>query len=266
MTQPTSSEPPSPESSADSRDTTNDAPTTASCGGRLWALVVGASIVAGLAAWLGGEASLNRIKPYSHAANSRGLVLNLTGRREIAAADAKNAGVAFTLLGASLGAALGVAGGLVRHSGRAAAKAALFGLIAGAAATAVISLAILPAYNAYKAKHPDEASRDLILPLLVHVSIWSPIGAVGGWAFAVGLGARARLARIALGGLAGAALGATAYELIGAAAFPSAQTTQFVSATRETRLFARLIVTVLAAAGAALAATDVRTRPAPPPS
>jgi hypothetical protein len=264
--QPTSSEPPLPQSAAGSRGTTNDAPTASCGGGRLWALVLGAAIVAGLAAWLGGEASLNRIKPRAHAANSRGIMLNLTGRREVAAADAKNASVAFALLGASLGAALGVAGGLVRRSGRAAAKAALLGLIAGATASALMSLALLPAYNAYKARNPDEASRDLILPMLVHAGIWSAAGAAGGWAFAVGSGARARLARIALGGLAGAALGATAYELIGAAAFPSAQTTQFISATWETRLLARIAVTVLAAAGVAMAATDVRTRPPSPPS
>jgi hypothetical protein len=264
--QPFSSEPPLPESPADTRRTRIDAPTTASGGGRLWALVLAAGIVAGLAAWLGGEATLNRIKPLAHAANSRGIVLNLTGRGEIASADAKNAGVAFALLGASIGAGLGLAGGLVRRSGRAAAKAALFGLIAGTAASAVMSLALLPAYNAYKARHPDEASRDLILPLLVHASIWSAAGAVAGWALAIGLDTRGRHARVALGGLAGAALGAMAYELIGAAAFPSDQTTQFVSASWNTRLLARLAVTVLAAVGAAMAANSDQQHPVGPPS
>ncbi len=36
-----------------------------------------------------------------------------------------------------------------------------------------MSLVLLPPYNAYKDRQPDEASRDLIYPLLVHVGIWS---------------------------------------------------------------------------------------------
>jgi hypothetical protein len=263
--QPTDSETQLPENSADSRGTKIYAPTTVAGSGRLWGMVLGAGIVAGLAASLGGEASLNTIKPRAHAAISRGLVLGLSSRREIAAADAKNAGVAFALLGASIGAALGLAGGLIRRSGRAAAKAALFGLVAGTLVSAVLSLALLPAYNIYKAKHPDEASKDLTLPLLIHASIWSGAGAVAGWALAIGLGAKEQRARFALGGLAGAALGASAYDLIGAFAFPWDQTTNFVSSTWETRLVARLAVAILAAAGAAMAADSDRQRPVAPP-
>jgi hypothetical protein len=219
-----------------------------------WTVTLLAGVVAGLVAWLGGEACLNRIKPPRHAVNSKGLVLNLTDRREVAVADAKNASLAFAFLGASLGAGLGVAGGLIRRSGRAATAAGLLGLVVGASAGAGISLALLPPYNSYKAQHPDEAARDVILPLLVHAGIWSAVGASGGLAF--GLGARRGLPWIVLGGLAGAALGAIVYELIGAVAFPAAQTTQFVSATGPTRLFARLAVTILAAAGVALAASE----------
>ena len=49
---------------------------------------------------------------------------------------------------------------------------------------------ILPAYNAYQQRHPDEASRDLVLPLLVHAGIWSAVGAAGGLALALGLDER----------------------------------------------------------------------------
>jgi len=229
-----------------------------------WTRTLVAGVVAGLVAWLGGEACLNRIKPPRHAVNSKGLVLNITDRREVAVADAKNAGLAFAFLGASLGAGLGVAGGLARRSDRAAAAAALLGLIVGAAGGAGMSLALLPPYNDYKARHPDEAARDLILPLLVHAGIWSAVGALGGLAYGLGLGVRRWLPRIVLGGLAGAALGTMAYELIGAVAFPAAQTTQFVSATWPTRLFARLAVTILAAAGVALAASEPNKRASRP--
>jgi hypothetical protein len=227
---------------------------------RRWMLTLVAGAVAGFLAWLGGEASLDRIKPPRHAVNSKGLVLNLTNRHEIAIADAKNAGLAFAILGASLGVGLGVAGGLVRRSGRAAMSAALVGLVVGTAGTATISLALLPAYNNYKTQHPDEAARDLILPLLIHAGIWSVVGASGGVAYGVGQGSWRSLPPIVLGGLAGAAIGTMAFELIGAAAFPAAQTTQFVSATWLTRLFARLCVTLLAAGGVALAAGGPRNQ------
>ncbi len=128
-----------------------------------------------------------------------------------------------------------------------------------------MSLALLPAYNAYKQRHPDEAFRDLVLPLLVHAGIWSAAGAAGGLAFGLGLGERSPLLRTVLGGLVGAAVGAMAYELIGASAFPAARTAQFVSETWETRLLARLAVTVLAAVGTVLGLISPRNRPRFPP-
>jgi hypothetical protein len=156
---------------------------------------------------------------------------------------------------------LGLAGGLARRSGRAAAAAGLLGLVLGAAAGAGMSLALLPPYNAYRGQHPDEASHDLVFPLLVHLGVWSAVGAVGGLALGIGLGMRGALPRVVLGGLVGAAVAAAAYVLIGALAFPSASTAQGVSATWETRLLARLAVTVLAAAGAALGVREPRKRP-----
>jgi hypothetical protein len=231
---------------------------------RLWSLALGTGILAGLVAWLGGEGCIELIKPPRHSLNSRGLILRVTDRREEAAAVAKNAGLAFVLLGAALGSGLGAAGGLARRSRRAAVRAALVGLAVGAGAAGGMSLVILPAYNAYMQRNPDEAFRDLGLSLLVHAGIWSAVGAAGGLALGLGLGERKLWSRAVEGGLVGAALGAIAYELIGAFAFPAARTAQYVSATWETRLLARLAVTVLAAAGAAMAVSSPRQRPAAP--
>jgi hypothetical protein len=230
---------------------------------RVWALALAAGVVAGLAAWLGGEACVQLIKPPLHKVNSRGIIVTVTDRREVAVADAKNAGLAFALLGAALGAGMGVAGGFARRSVRAALSAGLLGMAVGAAGGAGMSLALLPRYNAYKERHPDEASRDLILPLLVHLGVWSTAGAAGGLAFGVGLGVRGILPKVIYGGLVGAAVGGSAYELIGALAVPAAKTAQFVSVTWQTRLFARLGVTVLAALGVALAAGAQRSRAGP---
>jgi hypothetical protein len=218
------------------------------------ALTLAAGILSGLVAWLGGEACFGLFKPPVHKVNSRGIVVTVTDRREVAAADAKNASLAFALLGAAVGAAMGAAGGFARRSGRAALVAALVGTVLGAGAGAGMSAALLPRYNAYKEREPDEASRDLILPLLVHLGVWCLIGASGGLAFGIGLDASGALPRLVFGGLIGAAVGTAFYELIGAGAFPAAKTAQFVSATWQTRLFARLAVTVFTALVIALTA------------
>jgi hypothetical protein len=231
-----------------------DSPVVPPDDGRRTMVTLLAGLVAGLAAWVGGELCLGLIKPPLHPMNSRGMMLKVTYPNEEAAADAKNAGLAFLILGAALGAALGLAGGLARRSPGAALKAGLLGLMMGAGAGALVSLAVLPPYNAYKARNADEALRDLVTPLFLHMAIWSSIGAVSGLAFGLGLGARFRLPVIVQAALAGAALGAVIYELVGALAFPTAQTARFVSTTWQTRLFARLAVTLLTAAAAALAA------------
>jgi hypothetical protein len=221
---------------------------------RLWFWTLGAGVVAGLAAWLGGEACVTAFRPPLHAVRSKTVVLNVADRREAAVADAKNAGLAFALLGGVFGAAMGAAGGLARRCARSAAGAAILGLVLGVSAAALLSLAVLPRYNAYKARYPDAASSDLFLPLLVHAAVWSAIGAAGGVALASGLGVRRLLPALAAGGLLGAALGAVGYEITGALLFPAAGTARFVSATWQTRLLARLAVTVPAAAGAVLGA------------
>jgi hypothetical protein len=240
--------------------------TSAGGSARLWLITLAAGVAAGLVAWVGGEACLDRIKPPVHNVNSKGVILRLTDRREVAAAEAQNAGVAFAILGAALGASLGAAGGLAGRSGRRAVSAALAGVVLGSAVAVATSIAVLPPYNAYKARYPDDAAKDLILPLLVHAGIWSAVGGAGGLAFALGFGARSVLSQAVIGGLVGAAVAAVAYEMIGAVGFTNAQTAQFVSATWQTRLFARVAITVLAAVGVALGVYEPRRRPVPPPT
>lgn len=220
---------------------------------RLWAWVLGAGLAAGLASWLTGEGCVELIQPPRHAVNSHGLTLRITHRREEATAVARNAALAFVILGAAMGIGLGAAGGFARGARRAAGRAACSGLVLGIVATGMMSAALLPGYTAYQRRYPDDAARDLLLPLLVHAGIWSAAGAAGGLALALGLGLRERrlMARVALGGFLGAAVGTVIYEFAGAL-FPAARTAQFVSATWQTRLMARLAVAILAAVGAAM--------------
>jgi hypothetical protein len=225
---------------------------------RIWSHALAAGVVAGVVSWLAGEACLDVVKARRRAVVDRGMALNISDRQGEAAAGALNAGLAFALLGASLGAAFGAAGGCIRGDGRAAGRAAGVGLAVGAVGAAMASAAVLPTYNAYRLGHPDEASRDLMLPLAVHVVTWATAGAAGGLALGAGLGLRDRraLSRLVVGGLGGAALGAVIFELAGAIAFPEAETARYVSKTAPTRLLARLLVCILAAGGAAAAAVD----------
>ncbi len=232
---------------------------------RLWACVLGAGLAAGLASWVVGEGCVELIQPPRHAVNSHGLTLRITSRQEEATAVARNAALAFLILGAAMGIGLGTAGGLARGSRRAAGRAACSGLVLGLVATGMMSAALLPAYTAYQRRYPDDAARDLLLPLLVHAGIWSAAGAAGGLALALGLGLcdRRLMARAALGGVLGAAVGTVIYEFVGAV-FPEARTARFVSATWETRLMARLAVAILAAVGAAMVvASRPRARATP---
>jgi len=100
--------------------------------------------------------------------------------------------------------------------------------VRGSAAGAGASAAVLPIYDAYIERHPDEASQNIILPVLVHVAIYTALGATGGLAFAIGLGMRDRVPPCILGAMAGAALAAIAFDLIRPAVFPLARATQVV--------------------------------------
>ena len=166
------------------------------------------------------------------------------------AAGSFEATIAFGSLGAVLGLTLGLAGGFARRSARAALIAAIAGSILGGAAGAVMPSVLLPIY--FKVHDPDRD--DLMLAILIQGGNWSVIGAAAGAAFGIGLGDRGRALRALLGGLLGAIAGMLVYEIVGAVAFPLDETSDPLSATWGTRLFARLAVTIFASAGAAMGA------------
>lgn len=228
--------------------------------GRPLKVLLAAGLLAGLIAWLGGEACRDLFQPRKHPVNAKGIMLQVASPRQQEVAEQRNAGLAFVWLGAALGGCLGAAGGRVRRDRQSGLRALGFGLVAGAVGCAAISLALLPLYDAYRRGHPDEAARDVMYPLLVHAGIWSVAGAAGGAAFGLGFGRRKGIAQAAVGGLVGAIVGTIAYELIGVVAFPNAATTQFVSSTWPTRLMARVAVALMAAVGIAEANKPPRAR------
>jgi hypothetical protein len=223
-------------------------------------LALTAGVVAGLAAWLGGERSLHHFTPsLQWRIGKVDAVYRLKPTAaSVQVAATRNAALGFGLLGASLGLALGAAGGFAGRSPHRALWGAVTGLVLGGSAEAAVTFAALPLY--YQAKDLDRSRDDLPLALCTHVCLWSVAGLAGGLAFGLGLGGPRRVVSALLGGLVGAALGAVVFELLGAVAFPiQAYTAEPISNTPGSRLLARLLVAVGTAAGGAIAACQGTT-------
>ena len=225
---------------------------------RLWALGAGAG--AALVSWLLIEATLDRFKPGVRAAQFGAMTFLLPGWQERATAATRNAALALGLMGATVGLAFGLAGGLARPSTRAGALAALLGLVLGAAAGAGAALAAVPLASVVRERDPGSLSAEMASSLLVHGLPWAAIGGVGGLAFGIGRGGRARAGRGLLGGLLGALAGAFLYEMIGALALPGTKTLEPIAATWGIRLLAQFLAVVPAAAGVAALVPDPADR------
>lgn len=163
-------------------------------------------------------------------------------------------------MGALLGLAMGLAGGLARRSAFASSWAAIVGLLLGTAAAASSALVLVT----YFFKEFDPHSGDLVLPLLTQGAIWSVVGAIGGLAFAMGIGGKHRWMKTVLGGLVGAAAATVIYELVGAIAFSSDKTDLPLSHSITTRVMAQLLVAILSAVGVILALRQSPTIKATP--
>jgi hypothetical protein len=216
---------------------------------RLWAL--GAGAAAALVSWLLIETTLDSFKPTAVLKRSGSSPFLAPGAEERATAVTRNAEVAMCLTGATLGLLLGLAGGLAHQSARAGAVAALLGLVLGAAAGASAAVAAVPLASRVHERDPGNMSAEMASSLLVHGLPWAAVGAVGGLAFGIGLGGRARPSRGLLGGLLGAIAGTFLYEIIGAMALPDHKIIEPIAATWGVRLLAQFLAVIPTAAGVA---------------
>jgi hypothetical protein len=112
----------------------------------------------------------------------------------------------------------------------------------------------------YRHQVPD--INDLVTPALIQGGIWTPIGACGGLAFALGMGSRRGLFTCLYGACIGAFLAAFLAQFAGAILFPDSRTTEPVATTSLARLLSLMMLTVLVGAGAAWGA--LRPRAAAP--
>jgi len=210
---------------------------------RWWLMLAG--VVAGLAAFGGGEMILDLIPAKSVPVPTMGQIVMAPTTATANVALTRNGALAFGLLGLCLGGLVGTAGGLARRSAPAIVLAGLVGALLGMALAAGASLALIPVFLR---TWTDNPKYELVLPMIMHAPIWGLTGAAAGMAFAVGWGDRRLIGRALAAGFVGAALGAIAFELIGAGLFPLSNTGMPISTTWPSRLLARLLVTLATAA------------------
>ena len=123
----------------------------------------------------------------------------------------------------------------------------VLGVVIGAGA----AWAAVPLASLVRQRDPGNMSAEMASSLLVHGLPWGCIGALGGLAFALGLGRRAGAWRAMFGGLIGALAGAFLFEVIGALALPASKTMEPVAATWGVRLLAQSLAVMGLAAGVA---------------
>jgi hypothetical protein len=228
----------------------------------IWAL--GAGLLAGVAAWLVGEATLEVFRPTMVTMDTPVGRMTAASTQEVMRTDVKNAALAFAVQGACLSLALGLAGGLARGSVRVGIAAGLVGAVLGGALALGASAVLQPLY--YRNVQLDQVEQGLIVPMLVHGGIWGAAGLAGGVAFGLGLGrGRSSIVRAAVGGLVGVLVAAFLFEPSAAMAFPKAATTRPLSLTPGSRLLAKLLASLLSAAGIAALLTVRPTAPAATP-
>lgn len=220
--------------------------------GRVWALALSGGVLAGLIAWLVGEATHTFFIPAVRPVTVMGITQMIPSYHEQARADRKNATLVFSAFGAILGLTLGAAGGLARRSLPAGARGTAVGALLGVAAGAGASVVLLPIFFHRQEQAAEELSHEVVFPLLIHGGLWGAIGAAGGASFGFGLGGKKRVAVAALGGLIGGILGAVVYEVAGLMVFTEARTTQPLAIAWAPRLLAMLAVSLLTAAMAAM--------------
>jgi hypothetical protein len=241
------SSPTSPGSPDDPGDSPSGSPATLLRAGRVWGVALAAGLAAGLLAWAAGEAAHGAFRP-------RTFQVEIMGQTSIEptvgtqnAADYKNAALAFAFLGGATGLLLGLAGGIVSGGPVRGLLVGSLGLLAGTLVGALASLAILRIHYRGFVPNPN----DLVTPILIHGGIWTVIGAVGGAAFALGAGLRRHATSAAAGACLGAMLATLLFHVLGESFLPGSSYAEPLAATPTARLLARVLVPLLAAAGAA---------------
>jgi len=234
----------------------------------LWLLTLGAGLIAGLLAGMGGEAIGNAIPllvvhPPDYA--------KMGGRqRDTAHAEAvkmaekalerKKAAGDYGLLGLALGLSLGLVGGLAVGSPRSGFMGAVIGGTIAAAAGAGMSWVVVPLFFRYR----DPEAGGLIGLFITHAAIFTGVGAAAGLALGFGLEDRRALGRALFGGILGALVATFVFETASSLAFPFLFTFQPVPGEQLPRLLAHMCVAICTSLAVGLAVGKPHSRNAIP--
>ena len=162
-------------------------------------------------------------------------------------ADTNNAALVMGIQGAVLALAMGLAGGLASRSPIRGAAVGLGAMVAGGAAGASATLAMLPILFRSLVPNPN----DLLTLVLVETAIWSAIGAVAGLAMAMGFWRIRRLPIAVLQGAIAAIVAAIVHRLLCALISPASAPTTFLPDDATSRLLGVGLLFLFVAIGTA---------------
>jgi hypothetical protein len=157
----------------------------------------------------------------------------------------------YAILGAILALGLGVTAGLLngRRSISLVFLAGVTGFVLGACGGAVSSYVLIPVYFA------NLESADVTFSILIHLGIWTVLGAASGVAIAIGTGSRRAFIPCLVGGITGACLATLLYDLSGAF-FPLAHTERPLAEEALTRLAGNIVLSLCVAVGIVVVASQ----------
>jgi hypothetical protein len=171
---------------------------------------------------------------------------------------ARNAAVAYGLLGAILSLTLAATAGwlLTPFSLTRIGTAGVAGIALGGLFGAASGYVLTPVYL------NRLGTADLTLSLLIHLAIWSAIGAAAGIAFGTAGGNRKVLVGSLIGGITGGALAALLFDVCGSF-LPLAHTERPLAEQSETRLAAAALLSVFVVLGTVIVALQEARAKAP---
>jgi hypothetical protein len=214
--------------------------------GRIWIFALAAALFASLAGWAAADVAEYYLhwdgRVHAGAAGGRvgrdpNLLRELARRRGDAAK--MNTALAMGILGAALGLTFGAAGGLYRRSSRRATASGALGLFCGSAMGAAVPLLIVPWFYLNEGRPPNPS-----LPLFFHGTMYSAVGAAGGFVFGLGSSGWREAVRAALAAALGAVLGSIVYDVFQTVAFPLAWDFSPMPGTAGSRLLSHLTMSI----------------------
>jgi hypothetical protein len=163
----------------------------------------------------------------------------------------RNGITGYAILGGILSLGLGVTAGLLngRRSIARAFLAGLTGVMLGACGGAASSYVLIPIFFG------NLENADLTRSMLIHLGIWTAVGAASGLAFGIGSGSRGVLSRSLVGGITGAALATLLFDFTGAF-FPLAHTERPLAEEAGTRLAVSMLLGLSVAGGIVVVASQ----------